>query len=61
MNLGDYMNRQARKALDGRVRYVGCCKCGEYRLPLRKIEGRVYCPIHVPKSGTKKEEKQNAD
>lgn len=55
------MNRQERKVLGGRARYVGCCQCGEYQLQLRKIDGRYYCPKHVPKSGTGKEAQTDAD
>lgn len=55
------MNRQARKALGGRVRYVGCCECGEVQLPLRKVEGKYFCPKHVPESGAGKEAQTDAD
>ena len=54
------MNRQTRKILANQISYVGCCRCGEYLQPLRKIEGKYYCPKHVPESGTK-EGKKNAD
>lgn len=53
------VNRKTMKALGGRIGLVGCCECGEYRLPLRKIEGKYYCPKHVPRLGTKEEVEPN--
>ena len=55
------MNRKIRKALGGRIGIVGCCECGEYQMPLRKVEGKYYCPRHIPKSGTGEEDKNDAD
>ncbi len=49
------MNRRARKALAGRIRFVGCARCGETDKPLRKVGDKYYCPAHVPESDTQAE------